>query len=299
VGRLNREMPIRTVITYKQEKTSTGKIVVNPIYEPSFEPYTELFFLVENILDAEFYHIVLKLFREVKGFASYECTMYPLMGGGATSAKVMENEVRQRQHFCLAVADSDKHRPQGAMGRTAKDFRTLLVNNPFNCDVYYLNDVREIENLIPRKVVRYLYPLKANAIDIFDKDPSFFDMKEGLSLFCLADDKDCNYWRNLIIERPESFRCRDAIKAHFQLKSEYEEKLKSIKTKIIDGFGCNLLKRVMNEDQDAIQSVMNENIRAYNMLHNTKLSELNTFQQREWMTIGHVLFAWSCGMKAM
>ena len=31
------------------------------------------------------------------------------MGGGATSAKVLESEIDLQQHFTVAIADSDKH----------------------------------------------------------------------------------------------------------------------------------------------------------------------------------------------
>ena len=101
VGRLKREMKVKTVITYKREKVEPGRIVLNPQHEPNFQPYTELYFLVENLMDAGFYHIVLRLYRREKGFAPYGCVVYPLMGGGVTTAKVMENEVALRQHYCF------------------------------------------------------------------------------------------------------------------------------------------------------------------------------------------------------
>ncbi len=292
-------MKIKTIISYKNQKKSTKEIFVNPHQEPSFEPYTELYLLVENLIDAEFYQIVLNLYREEKGLTPYECAMYPLMGGGVTTAKVMASEVYLRQHYCLAVSDSDKTRPQCGLGQTPHDIKRALSGTHFNCDVYYLEYVREIENLIPRKVVRYLYPLQAGQINIFTKDPSFFDMKLGLCLMNLLEDKDCNYWRGLLPEKQADFNQRDTIKGANPSKQSFENSLKAVNHVLVEGFGTNLLKRVLDADDDAIPVVRQENINAKSMLHQTQVSDLNTFQEKEWEQIGETLFCWSCGMKAI
>lgn len=298
VGRLNRDMKVKTVITYKREKVEPGKMVLNPLHEPNFQPYTELFFLVENLLDADFYHIVLRLYREENGFAPYCCTVYPLMGGGVTTAKVMENEVALRQHYCLAIADSDKISPQGKKGDTVKDLMTAVATSPFNCEVYGLEDVAEIENLIPQRVVRHLYPLQAGVIDIFAKDPSFFDMKCGLELKVLVRDKDCDYWRRLLPEKQADFDQRDALKAAHPGRQNLENALTAANHKILEGFGTNLMKRVMNADRDAPTEIQQENIEANHLLNQTEMADLNASQQREWMNVGEKIFNWACGMKA-
>lgn len=298
VGRLKREMKVKTVITYKREKVEPGKIVLNPQHEPNFQPYTELYFLVENLTDAGFYHIVLRLYREEKGFAPYCCTVYPLMGGGVTTAKVMENEVALRQHYCLAIADSDKLSPQGKKGDTATDLLNAVATSPFNCEVYTLDAVSEIENLIPQSVVRYLYPLQAGCIDIFAKDPSFFDMKCGLELKVLVRDKDCDYWRGLLPEKQADFNQRDTLKAAHPGRQALENALTAANYVILDGFGKNLMKRVMNADRDATAAVQQVNLHANHLLNQTEMADLNTSQQREWMNVGEKIFGWACGMKA-
>lgn len=299
VGRLNREMKVRTVITYRRERLESGKIVLNPINDPQFQPYTELYLLVENLMDADFYKIVLKLFRDENGYAAYECIVYPLMGGGVTTARVMENEVRLRQHYCLAIADSDKLSPQGKKGDTVTELLKAAGLSHFNCGVCWLENVSEIENMIPRRVVRYLYPLPVGGIDIFTRDPSFFDMKCGLELKKLVDDRDCIYWRGLLPEKQADFNYRDTLKTANPVKRNLETALNAANRVILNGFGTNLLKRVMNVDSDAIQTVLQENIQANHLMHQTRMRDLNTFQQREWTKVGKTLFEWACGMKAM
>ena len=250
-------------------------------------------------MDAGFYRIVLRLYRRVNGFGPYCCTVYPLMGGGVTTAKVMENEVALRQHYCLAIADSDKLSPQGKKGDTLQDLMTAVATSPFNCEVYGLEDVSEIENLIPQRVIRYLYPLQAGEIDIYAREPSFFDMKCGLELKVLVRDKDCNYWRGLLPEKQADFNQRDALKAAHPGSRNLENALIAANHKILEGFGTNLMKRVMNADRDATAAIQQENLEAYNLLNQTRMADLNASQQREWMNVGEKIFSWACGMKAM
>lgn len=299
VGRLKREVNVSTVISYKREVTDENVIVINPLRESQFQPYTELYLLVENLIDADFYNIVLGLYRKEKGLLPYCCTMYPLMGGGVTTAKVMDNEANIKRHYCLAIADSDRKRPNGQKGQTANELLHAVGAGAYNCSVCCLEDLSEIENMIPRKVVRFLFPLGAGDIDILTKDPSFFDMKKGLHFIDLLDNKNCNYWRGLLPEKQGVFTHRDSLKSANPNNQDFERAMKAADQTIIPGFGVNLLKRVMDADNDAIPPVRQQNITANDLLHKTNMSDLNTFQQREWIRVGQYIFSWGCGMKAM
>ena len=91
------------------------------------------------------------------------------MGGGVTIEKVLHGEIKREQHFCLALADSDKKWDGDTnVGDTAQKMLDLMKNeNPFNCKLYVMSKVREIENLIPRKFVEK-FGDKTGFIDIFN-----------------------------------------------------------------------------------------------------------------------------------
>lgn len=298
IGWLINNASVRMVVSYEKESVEKGKIVFNPLREADFQPYTELFLLVENLLDADFYQIVLKAYRKNKGINGYECSFYPLMGGGVTSGQVMSNEVRLRKHLCLAIADSDKHCPTIRKGDTCgKLLDALAPDYPF-CSVCWMENVLEIENLIPIHVVRLLYPLKSGEIDIFAKDSSFFDMKFGLNLKDLVEDKVNDYWANLLPEKSDAFALRAQLKESNKkkTKAEFQKVLNDIP--ILSGFGIHLLERVLNADMNAIKTIRDENIHANDLLHKTTFNDLTASQRIEWERIGEAIFSWACGMKA-
>lgn len=298
VGWLKNNVTVKVILSYKKEVVENNSIIVNPFLESHLQPYTELFLLVENILDADFYDVVLKVYRKENNLNSCECVYYPLMGGGGTTAKVMENEVKLRKHFCLAIVDSDKHCPKGSKGQTCKDVQKSLVGAPRFCNAYEMNEVTEIENLIPQRVVRELYPLQSGEIDVFSKDVSFYDMKCGLRLSMLVDNKDYDYWKGLFPERQTYFNQRAALKKANKKKEAFETAIKQNDCQILPGFSANLLKRVLDAEPESMMNIQQENIKAKVLLMKTDYSHLSLAQRKEWENIGRELFSWSCGMKA-
>lgn len=299
VGWLNSHLPVKAVLSYEKVANPNGCIVINPILESNFEPYSELFFLVENIIDAVFYRNVLRVYRKRNRLSSYECLFYPLMGGGVTTAKVMTNEVRLRRHFCFAIVDSDKNSPQGPKGQTCSELQQALVGAPDFCMAYQMKQVKEIENLLPQRVIRELFPLQAGEIDIFARDASFFDMKCGLRFITLLNDTDNNYWKGLLPEKQAEFSQRDALKRANRAKKAFEAALSASDHQILSGFGSSLLKRALMADEEAKGNELQKNERAYNFLQQTEYIHLSAAQQSEWDNIGTVLFSWACGMRAI
>lgn len=298
IGWLKRNLSVKVVISYEKEQATQGTIILNPSQNEDFEPFTELFLLVENIIDADFYKIVLKAYRQKEALKAYECNFYPLMGGGVTSVQVMAQEIQLNKHFCLAIADSDRHCPNGERGETCKALLKILSTaHPF-CDVCWLVSVMEIENLIPEKIVRYLYPLKKGEIDIFSKDASYFDMKNGLHLCDLLEQKVNDYWNVLLPEKKEIFKLRAQIKFSNGRKHDFEAALKARNDELLPGFGRHLLKRVLNKDEEAKPAAMNKNIHTNHLLHQISYADLSQNQKQEWNHIGESIFAWACGMKA-
>ena len=63
-----------------------------------------------------------------------ETLFYPLQGGGDPIDKVYDLEVHIKQHFCIAITDSDKLYPNASVGQTAsKILRVDRKTTPFNC----------------------------------------------------------------------------------------------------------------------------------------------------------------------
>ena len=165
-----------------------------------------------------------------------------------------------------------------------------MAERPFNCGFYVMENVREIENLIPKKIVAKLCPGKE--LTIFDKDPSFFDMKLGLKYENLYDNMVCRYWENLLAQ-PQIFKEIDDIKT--KCKDEYEYKSKvGNKSPILPSYGSDLLKLALNKSEK-----QKRRLNSKDNLYSISKTDLNTSQQREWEAIGKEMFSWTCCLKGI
>lgn len=286
-------LSVKAIISYNNPIKTTDNescriIWINPLEHTSFEPWIETHVLTENLIDSEFFSYIIRYFLKIKNLRDAKCNFYPLMGGGDTMRKVLENEILISRHFCLTLADSDKLYPNDVIGSTANKVKELMVQNPFNCGFYVMSNVREVENLIPRKIVEKLCVGKD--FSIFDKDPSFFDMKLGLCLVDLYRDEVCNYWRNLF-QDPNLFQERDYIKARYNEKKQYDVEIKG-KAALLSGFGSDILALALNKSNKQKQRLDSKND-----LYSITRKDLNTFQQREWEAIGKEMFSWTCSLK--
>jgi hypothetical protein len=76
-----------------------------------------------------------------------------LQGGGSTTGPVYAHEKASKNHFCLAVVDSDQTHPNCPVGSTAAD--VISVDSPPNMKEWNARSlvlgVRAVENLFPRK----------------------------------------------------------------------------------------------------------------------------------------------------
>lgn len=277
---------IRAVIT-NSEKTNLhlGAITVNLVAARDFEPWTETFVLTENLSDSKFYELTARYYMRKENISSCKMSYYPLMGGGGTIAQVLEHEIKIARHFCLAIADSDKKYPEASIGGTAKEMLSKLTANPFNIGAYVLEKVMEVENLLPQRLV-VEYGDKAGYIEIFNKDPSFFDMKKGLALTDLYDRKVCEYWRNQLPEESSRFKERDQKIQNCNKEEDYIKKVRDSKC-IKKGFGNKLLVNMLSAEEDHRSSLL---LTLYGVCD----KDLNNFQQDEWYNVGKIMFSWTC-----
>lgn len=286
-------LSVKAIISYNNPIKTTDNescriIWINPIEHTEFEPWIETYVLTENLIDSEFFSYLIKYFLRIKNLRDAKYNFYPLMGGGDTMRKVLENEILISRHFCLTLADSDKLYPNDVIGSTADKVKELMEQNPFNCGFYVMSNVREIENLIPKKIVVKL--CMGKDVSIFDKDPSFFDMKSGLCLVDLYRDEVCSYWKDLL-QNNKLFQERDDIKARCNEKKQYDAEIKG-KGHLLSGFGSNILALALNKTDK-----QKKKLDSKNDLYSITKRDLNTFQQREWEAIGKEMFSWTCCLK--
>ena len=296
LARLKQIVSVYAIITYDQSKGNPQAILINPLQEKKFEPYNETRVITENIIDSTFLKYVIKFFLRECAIRNCKFCFVPLMGGGDTTADVVKHEVEERQFFCLAISDSDRKCPYARYGQTATKIQDVINSyHPFNCDLYVMDQVMEIENLIPIEIVKK-YASNKGYQKVFSLDSSFYDMKYGLTLNWLYDDDVCDYWRNMLYGLHVSFTQRDTAKRNSTCRKDYKRyvEMHNYSSQIKEGFGADLLTRCTC-DFDAKGHRLDPRIKERMM--NVKPSDLTTFQYNEWMKIGRILFSWTCCME--
>ena len=285
---------VRAVLTISgQTSVENGVITINLLDKKNFEPWDETFILTENLIDSEFYDYLVSYYLSKEGMPKCKKCYHALLGGGVTISDVLRQEINKEKRFCLAIADSDKDYPDDNKHHdTSSNLLKLLKSSPFNCDAYVMDKVREIENLIPMRLVK-AYGDHAGCLEIFsaDKDPSYFDMKNGLLLKNLYDEQVYQYWKDMFPDDRERFEERDKQRKDCKSDKEYREKVKEAKP-IKRGFGGKLLANVLEAKRNS--SKRKEKL----TLHQITDNDLNSYQQDEWYQIGKHMFSWTCAARA-
>ena len=285
---------VRAVLTISgQTSVENGVITINLLDKKNFEPWDETFILTENLLDSEFYAYLVSYYLSKEGMPKCKKFYHALMGGGVTISDVLRQEINKEKRFCLAIADSDKDYPEDNNPHdTSSKLLDLLESSPFNCSAYVMDKVREIENLIPMRLVK-AYGDHAGCLEIFsaDKDPSYFDMKNGLLLKNLYDEQVYQYWKDMFPDDRERFEKRDKQRKDYKSGTESREKVKEAEA-IKRGFGGKLLANVLEAERNS--SKRKEKL----TLHQITDNDLNSYQQDEWYKIGKHMFSWTCAARA-
>jgi len=135
----------------KEEDKEIIELSIDYIQE--FEILNKTKIIAENQKEIEFYLYISKLYKNDKRFSAIPSKYSPLMGGGDTTAKVYDTEQNNKNSFCICFADKDIKYPNCKVGATLKKLQD--VDNKTNplCKLIPI-DVREIENLIPLKLLK-------------------------------------------------------------------------------------------------------------------------------------------------
>lgn len=276
-GSIRQSVTFFAQVTFKESTQRRDNcIIINPKDNYSFEFYEETHFLVENLLDVEFYEYCLDYYKrnnKIEMGYSY----YPLLGGGSTITKVYQLEIDLKQHFCLAIVDSDKKCPKDSKGDTAKSLLKADEENPFNCKCYMMEKVMEIENLLPKSVVEKY----KNEINSLQFNLSFFDYKKGLCKEKLLNSNLLSYWQEQLNgkgydEDLEEIKKDVESLGEDEFKKEYKDK------KLIEGFGDNVLNHCLKNYKKDLAKIIDGN--------------LTSEQKYEWTEIGKLFFEWTCAL---
>lgn len=291
------KLSIYAQITFNESTHKDAQIIyINPKNISCFELHEETHFLVENILDSEFYDEVICNYYQRKNRLHtdyYTTAFYPVQGGGVTISEVIKYEMNLAQHFCLVIGDSDKKcADYKNEGDTAKGIRAVVKEYerdygqmPF-IDYYIMSKTREIENLIPICILNIFSNNKQkDFLKKYNNLLAFFDMKIGMDYKLLYYDKIRSGWKKVFPDIID-WEQIDNFKATSHNKDEFEEKVNAL-PKLVDEWGKTLLNKVLHPS-------VKKHIDAIHKLYDINESDLTPNQKEEWDEIGKLVFSWCC-----
>ena len=276
----------RIKLTFDAQNPLTPQTIhIDPTKLSGFEWNEETHLLAENLSDCKFFEHLVSFYKRKHNIRFSTC-WYPLQGGGDTIASVYDYEIELKQHLCLAVLDSDKKYPDCGVGDTAKKLKVCHhKKKPIHCMHYVMENVREVENLIPFSALRTLDDLSSYQVftELSDLDYSYFDMKKGLETY-KTNSEVKNYWSRLLVPHK---RLKECYNQCFSCATTSIPKPKSQdclevcgRKCIIEGFGSRILDKALND--------------LHSVLADVKSSDLTPGQLAEWEAIGGIVFEWCC-----
>ena len=256
------------ITTKEKTRREDENIYINPTEYLGFNFEEETHLITENLSDARFFvKYILSNYQRNNKTRNIATNSFALMGGGSTIGQVIKQEVELKQHFAFAITDSDKKYPTcSKKGDTCMSVEKELKKEPFNCGHYIMQNVMEVENLLPLFVVLGNKELnEKNIEDSILNDWSYFDMKKGL--YVSNEQKYNSYW-NKNINDP----C---------ILNIFETACKSdSKECVIEGFGEKVLSKFLK--------LMEKKPTIF------KDEDLSDNQKKEWENIGKHLISWCC-----
>ena len=284
------------LVTYTDSnKQDDRAIVYNPTRMKVFEPYLRTKLVTENLLDAVFFNYVARYYLRKTHFTGVTIRFEATPGGGSTTCDVVKHEILDKRRFCLVIVDSDKKYPdQANYGDTAGKIVSVIDLHPSEvCKHYVMEKVMEVENLIPHRIVK-VYASDKTDSDVMDRDVTYYDMKVGLTLKGLYDDKVFDYQNSVFPELDYSQRVE--AKSHSNCRKEYEQYIDNhqLNNELKHGFGSDLLKNVTCAC-DEIGNVRYPEL-SEEMMNKIRPEDLTAEQAEEWEHIGEFMFTWTCGL---
>ena len=280
---LKNHLCITALVTFSKDTSNNANcIVINPNQKPRFEFWEETHLLTENLSDSTFYKCIVKYYlRNLHIDSRAMIKFYPLNGGGGTTKDVLQYEKDNEEHFCLAIADSDKKYHMDNIGQTADGICCICNDTPFNCSIYTLQNVSEIENLIPLGILRMYSNTQQKNFLNSGYDLSYYDIKTGLMYYRMFDEECYNYWRTILVHLNWGIIDQGRAKDYEAYKNDVNQ-LPSLP---------NWGKTILNDIMDGSQK--------YILHDKVGMSDLSRSQRIEWNHLGKLIYSWTCCSNGM
>ncbi|MBQ6727134.1 MAG: hypothetical protein IJQ89_11245 [Bacteroidales bacterium] len=284
------------LVTYSDNKKVDNRaIVYNPTRMQRFEPFLRTKLITENILDAVFFNYIAHFYLRKTLFTDVRIRFEATPGGGSTTCDVVKHEILEKRRFCLVIVDSDKKYPnQPNYGDTARKIVDVIGQYPSDvCKHYVMENVMEVENLIPHRIVRKYASEKSDS-EVLNRNVAFYDMKIGLTLKGLYNDYVFHYLSEEFSEL--DYSQRNEAKSYTRCRDDYEQYIDDhhLVNVLKKGFGSDLLKIVTCacDENGKIRYPELED----EMKNKIIQEDLTAEQQIEWENIGSLMFSWMCGL---
>lgn len=196
----------------------------------------------ENLEDAEFFRSCGELFL-LGNQLNMRINCVAVAGGGSTTYQVLDDKLSSR-FLVLCILDSDKRHPSCQLGDTAKKCQRVSRKHSQFHKLIVMKDVREIENLIGKKILELATENEEIenielSIDLNSCSVAYFDFKFGLKKHDLLSSAECDqHWNSLI--KPAS-PAKMELENNCNLQCESRQSCTCI---LIPGLGEGVLKSV-------------------------------------------------------
>ncbi len=152
----------------------------------------------------------------------------------------------------------------------------------FNCSYYVMDELRELENLIPDQVLMTMSNVQNQPLMKMNFDKSYHDMKEGLLAAKINVGAYQTYLDSLFSFDASLVSDIDFYANYRQqccsTKEEYEKACG--RTKLVEGLGSKIMEQVLEKAKPALAS--------------KTFTQMSPSQQTEWLHIGKKVFEWCC-----
>lgn len=272
---------VKCILTYNEtSRAEEGCIYINPADFKEFCLFEKTVLIGENLNDCKVFRHISDKYLCCHKLWGANCIFFEMNGGGATTVDVYENQINNCTNFCLCIIDSDKKFPSDEIGGTAVEVKNKHTEiQPPHCDYYIMEDVSEVENLLPHEMVKKVTAINSNLLYLLRLDIAFLDMKKGIVKGVLQNTLAKDYYCDLLSGHQQEL---DEINACYDDVSQRNLNKQEKKECIVPGFGTNLLKDVLGLSWDEID---------------WKKLKLTDSQVYEWEEIGKRVFSWTCAPK--
>lgn len=283
-------IPCLLKIIEKSEKTITFeeikyegsivKIIILSLDNIERTYFEQAHILVENLIDAEIYLHLSKIYLSKKNLGIFELKLYPINGGGNQTYNQYKTSFKIEKKIGICITDSDKSYPHSEYGNTTHKILNEKDGNSFS-QIFILENQRELENFIPIEFLKYIYKSTDqkkfdNYLGNIDKQfYNFIDYKKGISILDFKDSEFFNFWKEVFLEK--KINCSFSLKLNSSqeikydfdnineiinfLQKESKETLKKVKNIFIcEGYGTDISKdfyKILIEKEKALENQKN------------------------------------------